>query len=323
MLDLLQFIDSPDIREYNKETQFTPAEWAVLVSKSLSRTVEEKIEALQYLADRYTADEFKEETIWPEFGRFGYLQSFREVVMETARAWKTALSARYETEGVVFAAGLYEPEYSDREERQYFSSYEKAWAYLLREKQEYLEDEELKDIKTFARIRRIKLDHSGDCEVECYIFDSRMRMVEVYIDQEKFFEGKEVIALADEYLVYVPLPFREGDIVKVDFPQTEVHYGVFSSNWKKPKDPSRIHMWESLEMYLKQRNDFDYTDGDPYWDHVLGFSFCPDEELPEDEQVLKLIRAVRKGEMDFYTLLHKFGRNELDEMVEWFRDKRR
>jgi len=30
MYDLLQFIDSLDIRKYNKDTQFTPAEWAVL-----------------------------------------------------------------------------------------------------------------------------------------------------------------------------------------------------------------------------------------------------------------------------------------------------
>lgn len=51
---------------------------------------------------------------------------------------------------------------------------------------------------------------------------------------------------------------------------------------------------------------------------MLGFSFCTDEELPENEQVLKLIRAVRKGEMDFYTLLHKFGRGELKQMLKWF-----
>lgn len=51
MLDLLQFIDSPDIREYNRDTCFTPAEWAVLVSRSMKRSVEEKIEALQYLAN--------------------------------------------------------------------------------------------------------------------------------------------------------------------------------------------------------------------------------------------------------------------------------
>ena len=47
MYDLLRFIDSPDIREYNKDTDFTPAEWAVLIGMSCRQTMEEKIEALQ------------------------------------------------------------------------------------------------------------------------------------------------------------------------------------------------------------------------------------------------------------------------------------
>ncbi len=101
----------------------------------------------------------------------------------------------------------------------------------------------------------------------------------------------------------------------MDFPQTKVHYGVFPGSWKKPEDPSRIHMWASLEMYIAEWDDFDYTDNCPYYDWILGFSFCSDEELPEDAQVLKLIRAVRKGEMDFYTLLHMFGRGELDKLL--------
>lgn len=232
-----------------------------MVSRSMKRSVEEKIEALQYLANRYNADEFKEETIWPLYGDERDLSSFREVVIETVRIWKEALEARFETEGTVFETSLCEQECSgQRKNCQYFSSYEKAWEYLLKEKQEYLDDEDLKYVKTFASIERIKMD----------------------------------------------------------FPHVEVHYGIFSGEWKKPEEPWRIHMFASLEMYIEERADFDYTDGDPYWDDVLGFSFCTDEELPENEQVLKLIRAVRKGEMDFYTLLHKFGRGELKQMLKWF-----
>lgn len=51
MYDFLKFIDSPDIREFNKDTVFALAEQAVLVSISYKTTVKEKIEALQYLAD--------------------------------------------------------------------------------------------------------------------------------------------------------------------------------------------------------------------------------------------------------------------------------
>lgn len=317
MIDLLQFIDSPDIREHNRDTCFTPAEWAVLVSRSMKRSVREKIEALQYLVGRYAVGEFKGETVWPEYGSEGGIPPFRDVVIETVCAWEEALAVRFETDGAVFGASLCE-QGSDQGRSLYFSSYEKAWDYLMEEKQEYLDDESLRDVKTFATINRIKLDYTRGCDGESYLFDNEMRMVSVSIDYDRFFAGREAFALADEYLAYVPLPFKKGDIVKVDFPHKEVHYGVFSGDWKKPEDPGRIHMWASLEMYIEASADFDYTDGDPYWDGVLGFSFCPDEELPEGEQVLKLIRAVRKGEMDFYTLLHKFGRGELEQMLKWF-----
>lgn len=313
MYDFLSFIDSPDIREYNRDTDFSPAEWAVLVSKSFGRTVKEKIEALQYLADNYTAAEFKKETVHLDNYALGYLESFRDVVLETIRAWKEALVARFEAEGI-FIAGLFEQEYSMQEDHwQYFSSYEKAWGYLLQAKQEYLEDEKLKNVKTYAWIKRIKLDRIERSDGESYLFDHEMRMVEVGIDGEKFFAGKKEIALVYDYLVYVPLPFEMGDIVRVDFPHMAVHYGVFSCEWEKPEITQRIRMWVSLDIY--KGGDFDYTDNCPYYDWILGFSHCSDEELPESEQTLKLIRAVRKGEMDFYMLLHMFGRDRLDELL--------
>ncbi len=316
MYDFLSFIDSEDIREYNRDTYFTPAEWAVLISKSLGRTVEEKMEALQHLADHYTAAEFKEETVHVDSYDLGYPESLRSVVIETVRAWKEALADRFEAEGSIFMAGLFEQKYSMQEDDwQYFSCYEKAWAYLLQAKQEYLEDEELKKVKTYAWIKRIKLDQEVRSDGESYLFDHEMRMVEVGIDMEKFFAGREKFALADDYLVYVPLPFEAGDIVRVDFPHVAVHYGVFPCKWKKPEVPQQIRMWVSLEMYTEGDRDFDYTDNCPYYDWILGFSRCRDEELPESEQTLKLIRAVRKGKMDFYVLLHMFGRNRLDELL--------
>lgn len=200
MYDFLSFIDSPDIREYNRDTDFSPAEWAVLVPKSFGRTVKEKIEALQYLADNYTAAEF-------------------------------------------------EQEHSMQEDHwQYFSSYEKAWGYLLQAKQEYLEDEKLKNVKTYAWIKRIKLDRIERSDGESYLFDHEMCMVEVGIDGEKFFAGKKEIALVYDYLAYVPLPFEMGDIVRVDFPHMAVHYGVFSCEWEKPEITQRIRMWVSLDI---------------------------------------------------------------------------
>ncbi|MCM1123523.1 MAG: hypothetical protein NC416_13150 [Eubacterium sp.] len=321
MYDFLKFIDSPDIREYNKNTCFTPAEWAVLVARSYKRTMEEKMDALQYLVDHYTAEEFEEESVvCDSCDEKGDLQSFRDVVRETVNVWKEALAARTETEGVVFEASLTEKVDRNVDGKYwYFSCYEKAWEYLLKKKQEYLDDEDLKDVKTLAKIARVKLDHVGGDSGECYLFDSNMRMVEIYFDSERAFAKREAFDPANHWICHVPLPFQKGDIVKVDFPQTVTSYGVFSCDWKRPEKREHMNMWVSLDTYDEVWKDFDFTDNCPYYDWVLGFSYCTDEELPKDEQVLRLIRAVRKGDIDFYMLLHKFGRNELDDMLKWLK----
>lgn len=49
--DVLEFIDSPDIRTFHQKTVFTPAQQAVLVIRSGKKTVDEKIEMLEYLMD--------------------------------------------------------------------------------------------------------------------------------------------------------------------------------------------------------------------------------------------------------------------------------
>ena len=316
MYNFLKFIDSPDIRKYNKETQFTPAEWAVLIGRSFTRSMEEKIAALQYLADHYAAGEFIEESVYEYCCGRGELQSFRDVVIATIGLWQEALTVRFETENVVFETYFCEQD-GDQGKYEYFSSYEKAWEYLLKKKKHYLDDEKIKYVKTFARINRIKLDHAEGHDGEEYLFDNEMRMVQIYIDSDRAFAGREPFDTVDQWSCHVPLPFKKGDIVKVDFPWEEIHYGVFSCDWKRPERPEHINMWVSLDIYSEEDKDFDYTDDIPYYDWVLGFSYCTDEELPKDEQVLKLIRAVRKGEMDFYTLLHKFGRNELEDLLKW------
>lgn len=64
MFDFLRFIDSPDIREYNKNTHFTPAKQAVLISKSKNTTVLEKLSALKYLTKNYSDEEFGSDIVF-------------------------------------------------------------------------------------------------------------------------------------------------------------------------------------------------------------------------------------------------------------------
>ena len=61
MLDIYDFIDSKDIREYNRllGTKFAPIEQAVIIYQCNSKTVEEKLSAWHELLDTYTEEEFE------------------------------------------------------------------------------------------------------------------------------------------------------------------------------------------------------------------------------------------------------------------------
>lgn len=319
MRELIEFIDSPDIREYNRETKFAPAEWAVLIRASCERSIEEKMEALQYLVDQYEEADFGDERVnihGPVYPSYDEEMPMREVVKKTLSLWQDILDDRKNNEGVVFAANLEEVGYErdGLSDWQFFSNYEDAFAYLFHEKQRYLENEDLKDVETVEKIRRIRM--GGGCD--CYYFDTQLRMVDLVGDEDRITEEDgSLFSPLDTfvYKIHVPLPFQKGDIVKVKYWGAEPFYGVISCDWKLPEKREWINMWISLDCYDSDSDEFDYTDGTG--DCVLQYTLCPDEELPEKEQVLKLIRAVRKGKLDFYTLLHKYSRKELDQVLEW------
>lgn len=320
MKDLIEFIDSPDIREYNRETKFVPAEWAVLIRASEKRTIEEKMEALQYLVDHYEESDFGDERVnihGPVYPPYDEEMPMREVVKRTLALWRDILDDREKNENVVYVASFGEVGYvgSSWSDDQFFSNYGDAYACLSHKKQEYLEDEELKDIETVAEICRIRMGGGGD---DKYFFDSQMRLVDLEEDLDRVKEESGDLFCPLRTLVYqihVPLPFQKGDIVKVKYWGDEPYYGVISCDWKLPEKREWINMWISLDLYDSDSNEFDYTDGTG--DCVLQYTLCPDEELPKEERVLKLIRAVHQGKLDWYTLLHKYGRKELDQVLEW------
>ena len=54
---------------------------------------------------------------------------------------------------------------------------------------------------------------------------------------------------------------------------------------------------------------------------ILELSKCKDDELSEDQRILRVISAVRKGELVFYTVLNQMSFHGLDDMVKWFYKK--
>ena len=90
MFNILDFIDSKDIREHNLNTQFTPMEQAVLVYHSCLTTVAEKISVWRELLDTYGEDDFK----MLSYGERQFAkQSNRRLVADTMRMYEDGLES--------------------------------------------------------------------------------------------------------------------------------------------------------------------------------------------------------------------------------------
>lgn len=316
MYDYLKFIDSAQVREYNKDTRFTPAEWSLIVAGSMTTTVEEKLEALQYLLENYTEQDFAEESVNVGPGHSVY-QSYlpcKENVRETVWIWEETLADRYDSTGSVFAAGYGEKEKSWLRETgkyRFFPNYEKAYMYLREIREERRKRENFRKEEMFGEIYRLKAGEEEDWDG--YIFDGDLRMVEVLPDGDRCHRADgSYISLLDEpeeYNVFVPLPFKKGDIIKVEDNRTLPYYGVMCCDWKCSGRDRKEPAWLPLEFYYEQRRDFDYSDGG--YSDVLRGSLCPEEELPGEQQMLKRISAIYKGEADFFQLLSQFSKREI------------
>lgn len=316
MYDLLKFINSLQVREYNRETYFTPAEWAVIAANSITVTVEEKLDALQYLTEHYEEEDFAKESVNVGLGHAVYHSHLpsREDVRETMRIWKETLEDRYKGDGFVYAAGYEEKERywpGQIEGYRFFPDYEKAFMYLKEMRDKKRESRSFRKEDFFGEIERFKPGSRKD--QDAYIFDGNLRMVELFpnVDRWNREDGDYINCLNDPeaYQVLVSLPFKKGDVIKVESDRTMPFYGVMCCDWKCVERDWTQPMWLPLDCYDEEYRDFDYVDGG--YSDVLQGAVCVEEELPENQQMLKRIGAVYKGEMDFMELLSRFSKREI------------
>lgn len=308
MFHILDFIDSPDIREYNKDTQFTPAEQAILIARSCGTTLEEKIAAMQELVDSNTEETYQTENIKMGW-RADENKHFSDMAANTLKLWKNILTRCKERDKVVYIAYIIEKEYIPEDwqrEFQYFSTYDLAYQYLLEQKNEYKEDTQ--EDETFEGIRCVYLDGVNDYDE--FLFDNELRLITVRPSCQMKKEFGLIDEIEESCYMHVPLPFKKGDLIMVKNPFDATSYGVMPGDaWTKEKDIHFLNdfgdgsdMFVSLDVYNENFvHKFDYTDGTP----VLDLYLCKEDELPETEKMLKEIREVRLGELDWMVLLYR------------------
>lgn len=307
MFNILDFIDSPDIREYNKNTVFTPAEQAVLIAHSEETTVEEKLAAWQELVDNYSTEEFGLDSIRINYGL--HVTDFRQVVIDNINIWKELFAAIKEKDNVVYLVGVNEREHDGSEEKNYFSSFDLAYQFITETKQEYMANTNLRELEVYAIIKKIYLDQRYN-GMDIFYFDNNLRLVKVSPDR-KWFETNEEdewVDLTENCYVYIPVPFRAGDLVKIQSPFDKTEYGVVPFNQPSREDDVCLKhggdgtdMIMTLDCYLDWCDEFDFMD----YAELLSLRRCTVEELPKEQKVLEKVGLARKGEWDWFSLLMK------------------
>lgn len=299
--DVLEFIDSPDIRAFHRKTVFTPAQQALLVMRSGKKTVDEKIEMLEYLMNTYGETEFNDGSVVCDYVCDTDI-SFCENIKYTVKIWKDLLRDRIEDNGDLYAANLMEKEiFPDREQYRYFSSYKKAYEYLQEGKNSYLKSEYLENIPTTGIILGIKLDVENRWDNDEYWFDNNMQLIKISGRSERYqISESKIVQPVFSYAFHLELPFHVGDIVKAETFRNPPFWGVLYYEWDKPKDMKCCTMNIWLDYYDTKSKKYDFVDDAD----ILSLTFAKEDEIPEEERYkLKMLSMARKGKLDFYELL--------------------
>lgn len=293
--DFLRFIDSPDIRAHNTRTEFTPAEQAVLISMSVRQTIAAKIEALKWLIDTYSEEEFGAEAVAGSERLKRLRVSFKEVVQNKVNIWEDVIRKMDENSNVVYAAFFNEEGFA----RDYiglarfFSTYENAYQYLQECKKEYLLDEDLKDVAVFGRILQLPVDFKEEWRDSNELrYNNELQLVEIrestriyYNDSDKYIPD-----ITEAFYVHVPAPWKAGDLVKSVSPYFGNHYGIVRKDYQEKEDDLWVAcgIGDASDMVLIM-DTYDPTIG--YYDYmdairVLSVERCTEEEISEYQNMI-------------------------------------
>lgn len=251
--DFLTFIDSQAIREHIRKInyEFTPAEQAVILTHSYDHTVEEKLAVLEYLCEKYTEKGFGADKVGM-FG-FGDVMPFRERLENYIKGVKASIALKDVSEGYVFIVSECEEGYEYRDyDRKYFTSYNDAYKYIKELKKEH--SDESPEYRYEYRITAMPV---GAASGYWHTFDNELRLVNA-APILPFDDDFPVLDIS-EYYVWIPLPFRKGDMVRIRYRCRwcfKQEYGVFS--WQENEADERFQRMRRIHRERGDHSDMFY-----------------------------------------------------------------
>lgn len=340
MYTVLDFIDSPEIRKYNEQTVFTPAQQAVLIMRSRKKSMEERLDALQHLVDVFAEEEFGAEGIFREDNEAVTDENMREITIKNIAYYRRLLEKRYNAEGCVFAVALHEKDNIgtyryDVDEYCFRADYESAFQKLKEEKAEYENDADWQDVELWGEIIRIPFK-TGKEEYRprrlYYRHNHDLKLVEV---EERFADNDDdqfaddlpdEIALEWEedlnkaFGVHISTPFRPGDLVKSVSFCNSPFYGVIHGYGLREKMDKEWWEWQDGVMGVR----FDISEDSKFgWEHdlpILSLSYCKAKEIPYDNRMIRLLSRLQKGEFNIIDMLWGMSFGDLDELLKCLKD---
>ena len=268
MFDIYEFIDSKAIREYNKQlaTKFSPLEQAVIIYNSAQTTAEEKLAAWHKLLDTYSEEEFSVIGLPVEGDKYNVdilaESSYYQAFLTTVNGYENALRLQTNAFNAVFKIYI-----NSLEPNKYiFSAYDKAYEYMCQYLQSLSTEQK-------AVISAIPLDDPDIGRIINFIFDSKGRLTEIDHDHTGRY-GLDMI------YIYVPLPFVEGDILRLNDGSNEyliVHRTANREYFQHARDSSDMCI---TACCISHDGDVFYNDFGHY--NIFTLERCSEDELPGD-----------------------------------------
>lgn len=292
MFNIFDFIDSPDIREMHKNTVFAPSEQAVIIYHNLSQSVEDKILALKFLVNNFSEEEFHSERI-AQFRHKSYKNtSLRKIVNNIADTWKKALDLRYNNDGTVFLAEISNPDNTSCTQK-YFSDYDSAFKFICSHKS-----------LTPQRIEITRTPVNMDFQDYASFFftkDFILYSMDIYPGDDYFYN----------FAISIPIPFKAGDILKVDYPFQNTIYGVIHDENLISKNKYNDNMNKRLEIYDRKNNRFGSHNI-----NSLHLQKVSPEELPSEHNYLKLMSDIIRQKLDPMDFISYYSKGRMDQFAD-------
>jgi len=302
MFDILDFIDSEDIRKFNQNTLFYPLEKAVLIYYSHYTSVEKKLAAWKELLDTYTESEFEyrdtvdsnsenKMSIIPNNRR-----SNKEILADNVQQYERALRERDKSSPSVLYQACIGMK-NGHIHKEISTTYSNAYEYITVFLSGVDDFSEYPDIC----IDVLKLDGNGLYH-ECDSFEFNFVRKKLVLTNIFYPNSQKEDWGMETFFVRVPLPFKKGDIVRFIYPSDTITYGVIEDDMDEFFSKRQISTYDGSDMtiwpftFTKTKDGYQIFDPDVKF---LYFERCSREELPDDQKILADFSDVCLGKMGY------------------------